>query len=468
MGLAFRFLFFSSLDFSSPDLETTPVVAKTKLAEATPPDNFTIDVSEYEDQNLEPEKEPDDENDTPQKDSGEEKCDIFTGDWKVALSLQAFTIAFEQSPNKAKQDHDNGKSNGKARESDVIDVEFEEFCKAIEANLSIEQMVEILEVNDQDSSAQILLLSLNGMYSEWSTCTFRTKDPPRREKPVKIPDSVLKSLIKKYQMTRKWDEKLGFEEDKGSEDNHNQNNTNNATMDSCGQDCVEAVMVEKAGECLSYFKVYDQFPVYLDNKDSSTDKMDKEAELPFCVGLEATCLKKHPKRLNNSCIFKWILLSVQTFRISFEQSPKKAKQDHVNGKTNGKARESDVIDVEFEEFCKAIEANLSIEQMVEILEVNDQDSSSPNPVVVTKCLDMLFYGPSGRCPICNSKLEFDGKRYTCKGMYKDKGSEDNHNQNNTNNATMDSCGEDFVEAVTVEKAGECLSCYMFEETSEEA
>ncbi|KAJ0088835.1 hypothetical protein Patl1_33123 [Pistacia atlantica] len=53
----------------------------------------------------------------------------------------------------------------------------------------------------------------------------------------------------------KMDEKLGFEEDKGR-NNHNQNNTNNvennnATMDSCGEDCVEAVMVEKAGECLS-------------------------------------------------------------------------------------------------------------------------------------------------------------------------------------------------------------------------
>ncbi|KAJ0088192.1 hypothetical protein Patl1_33152 [Pistacia atlantica] len=33
-----------------------------------------------------------------------------------------------------------------------------------------------------------------GMYREWSTCTFRTKDPPRREEPVKIPDSVLKSV----------------------------------------------------------------------------------------------------------------------------------------------------------------------------------------------------------------------------------------------------------------------------------
>ncbi|KAJ0008085.1 hypothetical protein Pint_30606 [Pistacia integerrima] len=100
-----------------------------------------------------------------------------------------------------------------------------------------------------------------------------------------------------------------------------------------------------------------------------------------------------------------------------KQSPKKAQQDHYNGKTNGKAGESDAIDLEFEEFCKAIEANLSIEQMIEILEATDQDSLSPDPIVVTKCQDMLFYGPLGRCPICNSKLEFDGKRYTCKGTY---------------------------------------------------
>ncbi|KAJ0024589.1 hypothetical protein Pint_07774 [Pistacia integerrima] len=52
-------------------------------------------------------------------------------------------------------DNGNGKTNGKVGESDLIDVEFEEFCKAIEANLSIEQMVEVLVANDQDSSAQI-------------------------------------------------------------------------------------------------------------------------------------------------------------------------------------------------------------------------------------------------------------------------------------------------------------------------
>lgn len=56
MGLAFRFLFFSSHEFFSPDLETAPAVAKSDVTEATPTDNFTIDVSAYEDQNLEPGK----------------------------------------------------------------------------------------------------------------------------------------------------------------------------------------------------------------------------------------------------------------------------------------------------------------------------------------------------------------------------------------------------------------------------
>ncbi|KAJ0088315.1 hypothetical protein Patl1_33102 [Pistacia atlantica] len=219
-----------SQEFSSPDLETTPVDAKTDVAQATPPDNFTIDVAEYEGQNLEPEKEPDDENDTPQK--GLIGLAVATvgltseAAYHLEVRLQAFRISFEQSPKKAKQDHDNGKTNGKAGESDVIDVEFEEFCKAIEANLSIEQMVEILEANDQDSSG---------------------------------PDPVV-VIDKEVSNDSNMDEKLGFEEDEGSEDNHNQNNTNkvennNATMDSCGEDCVEDVTVEKARECLSLFVI---------------------------------------------------------------------------------------------------------------------------------------------------------------------------------------------------------------------
>lgn len=37
--------------------------------------------------------------------------------------------------------------------------------------------------------------SCKGMYSEWSTCTFRTKDPRRKQEPTKLPDSVLNSPI---------------------------------------------------------------------------------------------------------------------------------------------------------------------------------------------------------------------------------------------------------------------------------
>ncbi|XP_044487249.1 uncharacterized protein LOC123212231 [Mangifera indica] len=58
------------------------------------------------------------------------------------------------------------------------------------------------------------------------------------------------------EMTRKWEELLGFEEDKGRQEKHNQNDSNsiensNRNMDNCEEDCVEAVIVEKAGECLN-------------------------------------------------------------------------------------------------------------------------------------------------------------------------------------------------------------------------
>uniref|UniRef100_A0A2N9ITZ2 Poly [ADP-ribose] polymerase n=1 Tax=Fagus sylvatica TaxID=28930 RepID=A0A2N9ITZ2_FAGSY len=137
----------------------------------------------------------------------------------------------EQSPKKPKSENDHGQPNGKAAAE--IAAEFEEFCKAIKEHLSIQQMREILEANGEDSSGpdssivskcQDLLFygvlekcpvcngnleytgtrySCRGFYSEWSSCTFSTKDPPRKEEPTKLPDSVLNSpvsdLIKKYQ-----------------------------------------------------------------------------------------------------------------------------------------------------------------------------------------------------------------------------------------------------------------------------
>ena len=65
-----------------------------------------------------------------------------------------------------------------------------------------------------------------------------------------------------------------------------------------------------------------------------------------------------------------------------EQSPKKAKNGKdKNDSTNGKSE--DKIAKEYEEFCKAIEEHLSVEQMREILDMDEQDSSSGSDGVVT-------------------------------------------------------------------------------------
>lgn len=37
--------------------------------------------------------------------------------------------------------------------------------------------------------------SCKGFYSEWASCTFSTRNPPRKEEPIKLPDSVQNSLV---------------------------------------------------------------------------------------------------------------------------------------------------------------------------------------------------------------------------------------------------------------------------------
>ncbi|KAL6202509.1 hypothetical protein ACLB2K_026217 [Fragaria x ananassa] len=93
--------------------------------------------------------------------------------------------------------------------------------------------------------------------------------------------------------------------------------------------------------------------------------------------------------------------------------PKKPKaEDDHNGHANGKPSPA-----EFEELYSAVKEHLSTEQMREILEVNDQDSSGPDAAVLRKCQDLLFYGPLDKRRICNGKLEFNGIRYSCTGTY---------------------------------------------------
>lgn len=65
-----------------------------------------------------------------------------------------------------------------------------------------------------------------------------------------------------------------------------------------------------------------------------------------------------------------------------EQSPKKVKSEDENGRPNGKS-EADLAD-EFEELCKATRESVSIDQMKEILQMNDQDSTGPDYEIASK------------------------------------------------------------------------------------
>ncbi|KAK2970885.1 hypothetical protein RJ640_025083 [Escallonia rubra] len=158
----------------------------------------------------------------------------------------------EQAPKKAKSDNGNtGQSeNDNGRSTADIAAEFEKFCKATSEHITIEQMCEILELNGEESSGdddavvprcQELMFygpvgncpvcgsvlvcidctySCKGEYSEWSTCTFKTRDPPRKEEEIKFPDSVQKSAISDFLKTHQDPKKRSKEDkkDQGSSD----------------------------------------------------------------------------------------------------------------------------------------------------------------------------------------------------------------------------------------------------------
>ncbi|KAK9122771.1 hypothetical protein Sjap_012373 [Stephania japonica] len=153
--------------------------------------------------------------------------DEKTGTRKHKTEGKAQATATQQAqPKKAKSENDE--HNG------VEDVEsqFEEFCKAVKEHLSVQQMRGILKANEQDSSGpddsiirrcQDMLFygplekcpvcngnlectgsnySCKGAYSEWSTYTFSTRDSPRKQVKINIPDSITgeaANLINKYQ-----------------------------------------------------------------------------------------------------------------------------------------------------------------------------------------------------------------------------------------------------------------------------
>jgi poly [ADP-ribose] polymerase len=67
-----------------------------------------------------------------------------------------------------------------------------------------------------------------------------------------------------------------------------------------------------------------------------------------------------------------------------EHAPKKAKVENEDGHTNGKSA-SNVLE-EYDEFCKATNEKLSLEQMKEILEANGLDSSGSDLEITRRWL----------------------------------------------------------------------------------
>ncbi|PWA56584.1 poly [Artemisia annua] len=100
-----------------------------------------------------------------------------------------------------------------------------------------------------------------------------------------------------------------------------------------------------------------------------------------------------------------------------EKPNKKAKSEekHNGSAKNGKS--VDEIIMEFDKFCKTTSQHLSIQQMRQILEANNADTSGDDDAVVPRCQDMLFYGALQKCPVCGGTLEYNGQSYNCTGSY---------------------------------------------------
>ncbi|KAF8397834.1 hypothetical protein HHK36_016759 [Tetracentron sinense] len=132
---------------------------------------------------------------------------------------------------------ENGGGNGKKATE-----EFEEFCRATREHLSMEQIREILEANGQpmmllflDGHQDMLFygplekcplcngnMECTGSYScrspcsEWSSCTFNTREPHRRKDAIKLPDSIMNSAISDGSFESRHTEVLGVMEAKVS------------------------------------------------------------------------------------------------------------------------------------------------------------------------------------------------------------------------------------------------------------
>ncbi|KAF0934218.1 hypothetical protein E2562_023590 [Oryza meyeriana var. granulata] len=131
----------------------------------------------------------------------------------------------QEAPSKSKKlKTEESDLNGKATAAK----EFSEFCKAIREHLTVEDMRKILQANEQDASGSddavvprcddVMFYGplnkcpicggqleckgskykCNGALSEWTTCHFSTKNPSRKDGPIKAPDDVKNDFVRKW------------------------------------------------------------------------------------------------------------------------------------------------------------------------------------------------------------------------------------------------------------------------------
>ncbi|CAM8955664.1 unnamed protein product [Rhodiola kirilowii] len=130
-----------------------------------------------------------------------------------------------QSPSKKpkSENQHNGRhkdEHQQQQDKSAAAAQYDELCDVTKESLYVEQMRDLLEANGQDSSGsddaivrrcQDMLFygpvekcpvcdgfleyagsnySCTGRYSEWSSCTYKTKEPPRVQGQIKLPESV--------------------------------------------------------------------------------------------------------------------------------------------------------------------------------------------------------------------------------------------------------------------------------------
>ncbi|CAL5426323.1 unnamed protein product [Camellia sinensis] len=137
----------------------------------------------------------------------------------------------EHSPKKSKsKNDDDGHFNGKS--TGDFAAEFDNFCKAVREHLSVDVVarcesfsLDIMFYGALDkcvvcgSTLESIVTnyySCNGDYSEWSTCSFNTTDPPRVEELIKLPESVQKPPVSDLTKNHHKDRKRRPKRDSGS------------------------------------------------------------------------------------------------------------------------------------------------------------------------------------------------------------------------------------------------------------